>query len=241
MAPSRRALAGLAGAGVAAGAVVLAVAVDLPDVSEAIEEAPERLGRWSYVFGAAMGFMEMGSLLGVAFLFEVGVVLAGALAGEGEIAIVPLVLFTWVASTLGESLNFWTGRRFGRPFLERHGPRFKVTPELQARVEAHFERRGPATIFVSRFIPLVRSTAPFVAGSTLIAYRRFLPWSIAGNLAWAAAFCGLGYAFYRSADQVADAVGTAGGVVALLIVVAVVALVVRGRRRRRATAPTSAS
>lgn len=242
MRPSRRAIAGvLAGACAVAVAVVLAADVHLPDVGQAIEDAPERLGRWSYAFGAAMGFLEMGTLLGVAILFEVGVVLSGAVAGQGEIAFVPLVLGVWIASAAGESVNFWTGRRFGRPFLERHGPRFRVSPALLSRVERYFERHEAPALLACRFIPLVRSTAPFVLGASEFSYRRFLGWSVAGNLAWSAVFCGLGYAFYRSAGTIADAIGTLGGVVAALILLAVAVLVVRARRRRAASSASASA
>lgn len=204
--------------------------LELPDVERLIEEAPERLGDGAYAFAGLMGFMELGSLLGVPAPFEVGVILSGAVAGEGEIAFVPLVLVVWVCSALGEAVNFWTGRHYGRPFIERHGPRFAVTPERLARVEDHFERHGTATVLVGRFIPLVRSSAPFVAGSSLMPWGRFAPVSVIGNLLWAGAFCGLGYAFYTSAGEVADLVGSIGLLVFALVAAAGLAWLLHRRR-----------
>lgn len=215
----------------AAAAVAVAFRLLELDVGGAIEDAPARLGDGTYAFAGAMGFLELGTLLGVPAPFEVGVVLSGAVAGEGHIELVPLIALVWLCSAAGESLNFWCGRRFGRPFIVERGPRFGVTAERLARVEAHFDRRGGATVLVGRFVPLVRSSAPFVAGSSLMPWRRFLPFSVTGNLLWAAAFCGIGFAFYRSADDVAQLVGSVGLLVLGLVVLAGLSIYLVRRRR----------
>ena len=201
------------------------------DLSGWIQDAPETLGNWTYGFGALMAFLEFSSLLGLPAPFEVGVVLSGAVAGEGEIALPPLVLLVWVAAAVGESLNFATGDRFGRPFLERHGPRLRVTAARLAWIDERFERHGGLFVLIGRFIPFVRSSMPFVAGSSHMTYRSFLPWSIGGNLLWAAAFCSIGYGFYESADEVADGVQRVGALLFVALVVAG-ALFAYLRRRR---------
>ena len=201
-----------------------------------IQDAPETLGDWTYGFGALMAFLEFSSLAGLPLPFEVGVVLSGAVAGEGEISLAPLILFVWLAAAIGESLNFATGDRFGRPFLERQGPRFRVTPARMAWIDERFERRGGLFVLIGRFIPFVRSSMPFVAGASQMTYRSFLPWSIGGNLLFAASVCGLGYGFYESADTVAEVVQRAGVLVflGLLVVVAISEYL----RRRRGTKPS---
>ncbi|MGI8461250.1 MAG: DedA family protein [Solirubrobacterales bacterium] len=211
----------------------LATLLVVAGLSSWIQDAPETLGNWTYGFGALMAFLEFSSLAGLPLPFEVGVVLSGAVAGEGEIALPPLILLVWLAAAVGESVNFATGDRFGRPFLERHGSRFRVTPARLAWIDERFERRGGLFVLIGRFIPFVRSSMPFVAGASHMTYRTFLPCSIGGNLLWAAAFCGLGYGFYESADEVAEAVQRAG-------VLVFVALLAAGAlfwylRRRRAT------
>ena len=221
----------LTAAAVAAVGVVALGLVEVPNIEELIEEAPEKLGDGTYAFAGGMGFLELGTLLGVPAPFEVGVILSGAVAGEGEIAFLPLVAIVWACSAVGEAFNFWCGRRFGRPFIVRRGPRFGVTPDRLARVEDHFERHGAATVLLGRFIPLVRSSAPFVAGSSLMPWARFLPYSVVGNLAWAGAFCGLGYAFYRSADDIAELVGSIGLIVFGLVFAAAVLAYLLHRRR----------
>ena len=200
-------------------------------LSSWIQDAPETLGDWTYGFGALMAFLEFSSLAGLPLPFEVGVVLSGAVAGEGGIALAPLILFVWLAAAVGESVNFATGDRFGRPFLERHGFRFRVTPARLAWIDERFERRGGLFVLIGRFIPFVRSSMPFVAGASQMTYPSFLPWCIGGNLLWAAVFCSLGYGFYESADEVADGVQRVGALV-FVALVASVALFWCLRRRR---------
>lgn len=212
---------------------MVALAGGVPDGGELIEEAPERLGDGTYAFAGAMAFLELSSLLGVLLPFEVGVVLSGAVAGEGEIAFVPLAVVVWGCTAAGQCVNFWCGRRYGRPFIVDRGPRFGVTPPRLARIERHFERRGAVIVLLAPFVPLVRSSAPFVAGSSLMRWSRFVAFIVPGSLAWAVAFCGLGYGFYRSADRVAEIVGSAGLIALGLVVVAAAALYLLRRRRTR--------
>jgi membrane-associated phospholipid phosphatase len=94
------------------------------------------------------------------------------------------------------------------------------------QVERYFEHHGGKTILIGRFIGFVRALAPFVAGSSGLPYRRFVPYSVVGTGLWAMAFCVLGYVFWESFDRVADIAGQAAlafGVVVTVIVGAVVA------------------
>ena len=208
------------------------VYVLVADLSGWIEDAPATLGDWTYAFGGLMAFLEFSSLAGVPLPFEVGVILSGAVGGEGEISLLPLILVVWPLAAVGESLNFLVGDRIGRPFLERHGPRFRVTADRLDWIDERFERRGGLFVLIGRFIPFVRSSMPFVAGASHMTYRDFLPWSIGGNLLWAAAFCGLGYGFYESADEMAE-VAQYAGIVAFAVVVLIAAAIVFFQRQSR--------
>ena len=133
---------------------------------------------------------------------------------------------------LGDTTSFFIGRRLGRDFLERHGPRVKITDERLEQVEGYFERHGGKTILIGRFIGLVRALAPFIAGSSGLTYRRFIPFSIVGTGLWATAFCVLGYFFYRSFDQVAGIAGKATFGVRRSSVAVIVGIVYAYRRLR---------
>ena len=203
----------------------------LPDPKKVIEDVAETLGPWTYALVAAAAFLETGAFVGLVAPGETIVIAAGVIAGQGEIQLLPLIGLVWTCAVLGDTTSFYIGRRLGRRFLERHGPRFKITEERLQQVESYFERHGGKTILIGRFIGLVRALAPFIAGSSGLPYRRFIPYSIVGCGLWSTLFCTLGYIFWRSFDKVANLVGQA--VFGFGVTVAVIVGVVVTYRRRR--------
>ena len=199
-----------------AAALVIACAVyasgvlsELPDPKKLIESIARTLGAWTYVLVGVMAFLETGAFIGLVAPGETVVIAGGVIAGQGEIKLVPLIGLVWVCAVLGDTTSFYLGAKLGRGFLEKHGPRFKITHERLEQVDGYFERHGGKTILIGRFIGLVRAIAPFVAGSSQMAYRSFLPYSVVGTGLWATTFCVLGYIFWRSFDQVARIAGQA--------------------------------
>jgi membrane protein DedA with SNARE-associated domain/membrane-associated phospholipid phosphatase len=218
--------------------VVAAVAVyasgvlpELPDPKKVIGDIAQALGPWTYALVGGLAFLETGAFVGLVAPGETVVIAGGVIAGQGEIDLTPLIGLVWACAILGDTTSFFLGRRLGRPFMERHGPKLKITPQRLDQVEGYFERHGGKTILIGRFIGLVRALAPFIAGSSGLPYRRFIPFSVVGTGLWATVFCVLGYVFWQSFDQVAKIAGRA--VFAFgLVVGAVVAVVVAYRRRR---------
>jgi membrane protein DedA with SNARE-associated domain/membrane-associated phospholipid phosphatase len=202
----------------------------LPDPKTVIEDIAKALGPWTYALVAVMAFLETGAFVGLVAPGETVVIAAGVIAGQGEIQLLPLIGLVWLSAVLGDTTSFYIGRRLGRRFLERHGPRFKITEERLQQVEAYFGRHGGKTILIGRFIGLVRALAPFIAGSSGLPYRRFIPYSIVGTGLWSALFCTLGYLFWRSFDQVAKLAGQAAFGFGVTVAV-IVGIVVAYRRR----------
>jgi undecaprenyl-diphosphatase len=151
-------------------------------------------------------------------------------AGQGTIDLLPLIGIVWLSAVLGDTTSFFIGKRLGRRFLEQHGPRFKITEARLKQVESYFDRHGGKTILIGRFIGLVRALAPFIAGSSGLPYRRFIPYSIVGTGLWSTLFCTIGYLFWRSFDKVAHLVGQA--IFGFGLTVAVIVGVVVAYRRR---------
>ena len=87
---------------------------------------------------------------------------------------------------------------------QRHGPKVKITDERLEQVERFFDRHGGKAILIGRFVGLVRAVAPFLAGSSRMPLRRFLPYDIIGAGLWGTTFCLLGYIFWQSFDQARD-------------------------------------
>ena len=214
----------------ALGVYASGVLSELPDPKVVIEDIAQALGPWTYALVGVAAFLETGAFVGLVAPGETIVIAGGVIAGQGEIQLLPLIGLVWTCAVLGDTTSFYIGRRLGRRFLERHGPRFKITEERLKQVESYFERHGGKTILIGRFIGLVRALAPFIAGSSGLTYRRFIPYSIVGCGLWSTIFCTLGYIFWRSFDKVAHVVGQA--VFGFGVTVAVIVGVVVAYRRR---------
>jgi undecaprenyl-diphosphatase len=179
------------------------------DIQKGIENLANALGKWTYALVGFMAFAETGAFVGLVAPGEFTILLGGVIAGQGTINIYILIGLVWACTLSGDSLSFLLGRRLGRKFLMKHGPKFRITPERLAQVDEHFRRRGGATVLVGRFIGFVRPIAPFIAGSSGMRYRRFIPYSIVGTGIWGPGLCVIGYVSYRSFDKVSKIVGQA--------------------------------
>jgi membrane protein DedA with SNARE-associated domain len=203
---------------------------ELPDPKKVIEDIAQALGAWTYALVGVLAYLETAAFVGLVAPGETVVIAGGVIAGQGEIQLIPLIGLVWICAVLGDTTSFYIGRRLGRSFLERHGPRVKITHERLEQVEGYFDRHGGKTILIGRFIGLVRALAPFIAGSSGLAYGRFIPYSIVGTGLWSTAFCVLGYIFWRSFDRVAEIAGQA--VFGFGVTVAVIVGIVVAYRRR---------
>jgi undecaprenyl-diphosphatase len=155
---------------------------------------------------------------------ETIVILAGAVAGQGETSLMLTIGIVWACAFSGDSVSFLLGHRLGRGFILRHGPKVRITEERFARVEDYFTRHGGKTILVGRFIGLVRALAPFIAGSSGMRYSNFAPFSVLGTGLWSAGYVLLGYFAARSLDAAAHIAGqgTLFFGIAIAVIVAIV-------------------
>ena len=204
-----------------------------PDLREGMEDTAESLGLWLYPFIAGVAFLEsFPPPFCAAWPGEFAVIFSGAIAAQdGDVEIVPLMAIVWVSSALADSASFALGRRFGRGLLERHGPRFRVTPERLDRLDRWFDRWGTAIVAFGRLLPVARPLGPFVAGTSSLPYHRFLRWNLLGVTLFSVGFCLLGYLFYESYDEIVVKLGRFG-LAALGLAVAVAGAVALRRRRR---------
>ena len=139
----------------------------------------ENYGPWIYAILFAIVFCETGLVVtpflpGDSLLF-----VAGTLAA---------------ASFLGDNTNYWIGRYLGPRVFSREGSRF-LNPEHLARTQRFYDRYGAKTIFFARFVPIIRTFAPFVAGVGHMRYPRFLFFSFTGSIAWVGSLAYAGYFF----------------------------------------------
>jgi membrane protein DedA with SNARE-associated domain/membrane-associated phospholipid phosphatase len=201
------------------------------DLEQALQDISEALGDFTYVLVGLFAFLETGAFVGLVAPGETVVLLAGAVAGQGVTSIWVTISIVWFCAWAGDTASFLIGRRLGRDFILRHGPRVRITEERFHQVERYFQRHGGKTILIGRFIGLVRALAPFIAGSSGMQYRAFVPYSILGTGLWATAFSLIGYFAAMSLNEAKDWVGR-GLFLFALVVGVVVAVVAAGRYLR---------
>jgi undecaprenyl-diphosphatase len=202
------------------------------DLQSLLEELSDTLGAWTYLIVAFFAFAETGAFIGLVVPGETTMLLGGAVAGQGAIDIYLLIAIAWFSAWLGDTTSFFLGRRLGREFVLKHGSRFGISHERFEKVEDYFGRHGGKTIFIGRWISLVRAFAPFIAGSSGMGYRAFVPYSILGTGLWASLHILVGYFFSRSIETAGHyAARGAAALATLIVVVAGTVFLVRKLRK----------
>ena len=151
-------------------------------------------GMWTYLILFLIIFCETGLVVtpilpGDSLLFAVG-----TFAARGALDVSLVLLLLSIAAVAGDTLNYAIGYRVGPQVFRRQGVRF-LNREYLDRTHRFYERHGAKTIVIARFIPIVRTFAPFVAGIGRMGYGRFVSYNVAGGVGWIAALVLGGYAF----------------------------------------------
>lgn len=187
-------------------------------------------GLWVYAILFLIIFCETGLVVtpflpGDSLLFASGAVVASS-QGSLNIHIIVLILLT--AAIVGDAVNFMIGKYFGEKLFSN--PNSKIfKQEYLSKTHAFYEKYGGKTIILARFVPIVRTFAPFVAGMGNMHYGRFLRYNIIGALAWVLSLTYLGYIF-GNLPFVKD---NFGKVVIGIIVVSVLPMIVEFVRTKR--------
>lgn len=134
------------------------------------------------------GLVAMPFLPGDSLLFA-----AGAIAAMGSLNPFWLIALLSIAAIFGDTVNYWIGRHAGNR-LYAMNMRF-VKKEHLDKTQQFYEKHGGKTIILARFLPIIRTFAPFVAGIGKMSYSRFLAYNVAGGIAWVALFISAGYFF----------------------------------------------
>ncbi len=157
-----------------------------------LETVVSQYGVWVYALLFAIIFVETGLVVmpflpGDSLLF-----VCGALAAVGGLSLPLLIALLITAAVLGDALNYSIGRRIGPRVWTFEQSRWFNRKAFE-RANAFYERHGAITIIVARFLPFVRTFAPFVAGVADMSYRKFALYNVVGGVIWVVSLTGLGY------------------------------------------------
>lgn len=142
-------------------------------------------------------FAESGLLIGIFLPGDSLLLGAGILASQGTLPIIPLIIITIVAAIVGDNVGYSIGRRSGpRIFKKKDGIIFRK--EYIEKAEVFYEKHGGKTIILARFVPIVRTFAPLVAGIGKMPRSKFFIYNVIGGVLWGGGVTMLGYALGNS-------------------------------------------
>jgi len=157
-----------------------------------LAELAANYGTWMYAILFAIIFCETGLVImpflpGDSLLFA-----TGALCAISELNVFYMFALLSVAAIIGDTVNYWIGHNIGLRAFENM--RF-INKEHLAKTAQFYEKHGGKTIIIARFLPLIRTFAPFVAGIGKMDYKKFIMFNIVGGISWIGIFLALGYFF----------------------------------------------
>jgi membrane-associated protein len=142
-----------------------------------------------FIVFAETGFVITPFLPGDSLLFA-----AGTLAGSGLLELWPLIATLLAAAIIGDSVNYYIGSRIGPRVFARENSRL-FNPAYLAKTQSYYDKHGGKTIIIARFVPIVRTFAPFVAGVGRMEYGKFLYYNVVGGILWVVGLTLAGFFF----------------------------------------------
>jgi membrane-associated protein len=198
---------------------------------DAIIDASIRWGGYPALF--AIVFTETGLLVGFFLPGDSLLISAGLVAAAGGLNIWWLNVSLIAAAIIGDSVGYAIGRRVG-PALFTRQKSLLFNPKHVERTRRFYERHGAKTIVVARFVPIVRTFAPVVAGIGQMEYRRFLTYNVLGGVGWVVSMTWAGYLLGRAIPNIREHMPKVVMIVIVLSVIPIFVELWRERRRRPA-------
>lgn len=198
-------------------------------IDQHLTELAAQYGVWIYgilflIIFCETGLVVMPLLPGDSLLFA-----AGSIAAIGKMNIHLMVVLLIIAAILGDAVNFMVGKYFGEKLFSNPNSKIFKQSHLQ-KTQQFYAKHGGKTIIMARFIPIVRTFAPFVAGMGHMSYHHFLAYNVIGGVLWVTIFSYLGY-FFGNMDIVKDNLSL---VLVAIIVLSILPAIIEIIRHKRA-------
>lgn len=159
---------------------------------QAMLDLPHLIQTVSYAGIAGIVFAESGLLAGFFLPGDSLLITAGILAKSGQLHLALVMVAVALGAIIGDSAGYFIGRKFGPSVFKRQNSRF-FKPEYVERTHAFFEKHGGKALILARFVPVVRTVAPTMAGVGSMSYGQFLRYNVVGGLLWAVSVPALGF------------------------------------------------
>jgi membrane-associated protein len=154
----------------------------------------QQYGIWVYAILFLIIYSETGLVVAPFLPGDSLLFVAGALCGMGALQLEWLVPLLVLAAFCGDNTNYWVGRLVGVSLLKHAGEKL-IRREYIDKTHSFYERHGGKTVILARFLPIIRTFAPFVAGIGIMRYRKFVLFSALGSIAWISSLSVAGYLF----------------------------------------------
>ena len=192
----------------------------------------DALIQWGgYILLVAIVFTETGLLVGLFLPGDSLLITAGLLAGAGILNIWWLNALLIAAAIVGDSTGYAIGTRLGPRIFTREKS-LLFNPKHVVRTQRFYEKYGPKTIVIARFVPIIRTFAPVLAGVGAMRYRRFVTYNVVGGIGWVASMTGAGYVLGQTVPNISKHMHV---LVIVIIVLSCVPIAVEIYRERRKT------
>jgi membrane-associated protein len=154
----------------------------------------QQYGVWVYAILFLIIYSETGLVIAPFLPGDSLLFVAGALCGMGALQLEWLMPLLMLAAFSGDNTNYWIGRLVGMRLLNRVNAKI-IRPDHLAKARAFYEKHGGKTVILARFLPIIRTVVPFVAGIGMMRYRLFVLFSALGSVAWIASLTVAGFLF----------------------------------------------
>lgn len=203
--------------------------MSLYHILELIESPHVLISSFGLIGIIVIVFLETGFVFGFFFPGDSLLFTAGLLAAQGHLSITGLMLGVFIAAVIGDTVGYAFGKKVGPSIFAREKS-VLFSPENLAKAQHFYEKYGPRTIIIARFVPVVRTFAPIVAGIGNMDYKKFLRYNVIGAALWVVIVIGLGYGFGRVIPDPDRYLLPAIGVIVLISAVPAIREFLRHRR-----------
>ena len=198
-----------------------------------VYNVPELI-RWGGLIGLVLiVFAETGLMIGFFLPGDSLLVTAGLFAARGDLDIVTLNLALIAAAILGDATGYWIGKRTGQALYNRPNSFFFRRQHL-LKTHEFYEKHGGKTIVIARFMPILRTFAPVVAGAAEMTYRKFAVFNIAGGIGWVASMTLIGYFLGQAVPNIEEHIHIVVAVVIFLSLLPGIIAFLRAKAQARA-------